>query len=271
MSTALAKILKLALLGCVIALGAVRSADAAVIVINADPKFGDVAPFDNLSWKALGVIYVPPACVADLPTSATTIPNNCFGLEMQFVKVGFYKYGDATETILDTLMVGTYLADTDPPTDGSNLLTQKLTGAKFDSEDKLVDFTTSLSMAKATENTQNSQDVVDFEYLNDYLFSLEFSFDTARLVAFGSGITACEAARTEEDRRGNSPDPCYSQFLAAESTYEPTFRIGALVETLDPNALEFSVAPRNVPEPGSLTLVGLALCAAALGLRRSRG
>ncbi|MBK6472805.1 MAG: hypothetical protein IPF94_19410 [Betaproteobacteria bacterium] len=61
MNTSLAKTLKVALLGCAVALGAVRTADAAYVVINADPQYG--AQFPDLSWRAIGALYVPNVCL----------------------------------------------------------------------------------------------------------------------------------------------------------------------------------------------------------------
>ena len=68
MNTTLAKTLKVALLSCVVALGVARTADAAYVVINADPVYGKLLP--GVSWRAVGSLYVndstPTSC---LPTA----------------------------------------------------------------------------------------------------------------------------------------------------------------------------------------------------------
>lgn len=238
MSSSLAKTLKLALLGCVIALGAARTADAAYVVINADPAYGPALP--NLGWRASGAIYVPDACLQSGPTGGNA-PNvfpfngNCATIQMQDVKVFFYDLG-APQVTIETLSIGTYQADPPPP-DGALDITQKLRDVDFDSNGDITDFKSSLSFQ-----------VQAFHPLaggpGSY-FSLEFSRYSSRLVNY----RLVEGAYVQQSSSQVTPGVTLSEYIA-DSVYLGT-----------------------VPEPGSMALT-LAALAAAFGVgglaRRSR-
>lgn len=230
----LAKTLKLALLGCVIALGAARPADAAYVVINADPAYGP--DFPGLGWRATGAIYVPDACLQSGPPGGSNAPiiipvnGDCSTIRMQDVKVFFYNTS-APLAMIETLNIGTYYPDPPPP-DGANAVTQTLRDITFDSNDDVIDFRTSLSFQVQAFNALAGGG-------NSY-FSLEFSRYTSRLVSY-----------TLVDGR-------YVQ--QSESTTTPTVTLGSYIAD--------NVYLGTVPEPGSMAL-SMAALAAAMAARRA--
>lgn len=234
MSTRLAKTLKLALLGFAVAFGAVRTADAAYVVINADPVYGPAFP--NLGWRATGAIYVPDACLASGPPGGANAPiiipvgGDCADIRMQDVKVFFYDTS-APLTTIETLNIGTYLGDAPPPADANDNV-QVLRDITFDVNDEVVDFSTSLSLQVQAFATLAGGG-------NSY-FALEFSRYSSRLVSY------------------RLVDGLYEQQSVSQAT--PTV-------TLSPYIAD-RVYLGTVPEPGSMAL-SLAALGAAMAARRA--
>ncbi|MDP2005166.1 MAG: PEP-CTERM sorting domain-containing protein [Rubrivivax sp.] len=259
MSTSLAKTLKVALLGCVIALGAVRTADAAFVVINADPVYGPEYP--GLGWRATGALYIPDGCAISAglvsyftwtpftvtiagDTSPVDIPlvsTLCAGARLDDATLYFYNTADPL-TMVEAISLGDYSPDT-PPVANPDDLSQNL--IDFSMEDgQVVDFHTSLSVPR------RATDFLAGGGAN--CFSLEFSSDTARLVSFAYENGVCGTTPLNES--SNAATVSIDNFVL-DSNYTPA----PLLPTV-----------ATVPEPTSLALVLLALGAAGVGARRAR-
>jgi len=266
MNLRLAKFLNVALLSCVAVLGLGRPAEAAYVVINADPVYG--AQFPGLSWRAVGALYIPDLCLAGL-TALNTPPGVainpltvnlgqitpiCGQSRIQDVKLQFY--ASSTNTVVDTLAIGTYAADVFPANFNSDLLIQELIG--FTLRDGELDaFRTTLSTSvRATAALAGS---------GDKCFSLEFSSASARVESLNYDPVKNECGTSINPRPDE--DAKNPLTLATVSWNRSEFITGQVTR-----APEFSPLPNiaTVPEPGSLALVLLALGAAGAGLRRGR-
>ena len=254
-----AKILNVALLSCVAALGLSRTADAAYVVVKADPAFGP--EFPSLGWRATGALYIPDACKDGVIALGYSYPVNlawagglasifsgtpfgdvagqCAMSRMDDVELEFYDL--STGGTVETIDIGTYTPNDDflqPP----NALEQELIDFTID-EGKLVRFHTTLSIpVLATHPLAGG---------GENYFALEFSKPGARLVAFDGADW-----------------PFQYRDRIAVSSQRATFRIGEFLTDAEYAQL------RAIPEPASLALALTALAAAVgighTGRRRSR-
>jgi len=242
------KSLNIALLACAATLSAAGPAEAAYVVIKADPTYGPAYP--GLGWRASGALYVPDSCLAAVGSSTTTLAmasdSLCAGAQIENVKIHFYNTGDPATTI-EILNVGIYAEDTGAPGNVTDV-SQELLDLSFNGG-LLTGLHTSLSLPVLSNDLLAGHGA-------DW-FSLEFSSPGSHLVSFANGTGTPNA-------------------FQSESQFEPVYTIGdwiadtAYVATPD----EAVVPTRAVPEPGSLGLVlGAVLLAGLAGLasRRRRG
>ncbi len=269
MTSSLAKTLKLVLLSSVVALGVARNADAAYVVINADPAYG--SQFPGLSWRAVGALYIPDLCLG-IVTALNTPPGIainpftvnlgqawplCSLAQIQDVKLQFYN--TASGAVVDTLNIGTYKADLPPANFNHDLTIQELIGFTF-KNGALDGFSTTLStpMLSAAASAYSATPGA-----GSRCFALELSSATARVESFNTtGAGTCGAI-----------DPRPAGELSAGSPYLPSVTWGRSAFIDDPlyRAPGFTPLQVNgVPEPTSLALVMLALGAAVAGRRARR-
>ncbi len=245
----LTKRVNVALLCAAAALGVVGQGHAAYVVINADPAFttDPASPLVNLGWRASGALYIPDECKDAAIAFNQALPgvpvvlgplgiftSLCAASKFENVKLFFYDTRDPAKSTLETLSINYYFADTGFPA-SRNSVTQELIDFSF-LDGELSGFHTSLSFPKLAN--------VDVAGGGAYRFSLEFSSDTARLVAFGA----------------TGPTNYWNR--VAESSVRPAVDIGPLLTDEQYAALQ-------IPEPGSMALALLAL-GAATALRRRR-
>lgn len=237
--------LKRLMLAAAWAIGLASPAQAAYVVIKADPTYGPAYP--GLGWRATGALYVPDACLTASGSGSTTLTmatdSVCAGAQIENVKIHFYNVANPSTTI-EILNVGTYVEDAGTMA-SENDLTQELISLSFE-DGQLSGLRTSLSTP-----------VLSYDMLagnGTDLFSLNFSSVGARLVSFDN------ADATSDD-------------IVSASQYKPTYTIGAWIADSDyvPLADEAVVPTRVVPEPGSVALVLAAIVMAAAGSRRRRG
>lgn len=216
-------------------IGLAGAAQAAFVVVNADPPYGAAHP--NLGWRASGALYVPDACVSFIGASAISfglqaLPDaSCAGIQLQDVTLRLYDTANPLVT-LETLNIGTYLPDSGPLGVATDV-TQELLAVGF-AGGQLTDFSTSLSLPLLASHPVAGG--------GSSRFSLEFSAVGARLVDLGLAGSA------------------YADRLS-ESAFAPEITISGFIADAD--------YLRQVPEPGSLVLA-LGGLAAAFAARRAR-
>ena len=228
----------------------VQPAEAAYVVIRADPAYGP--EFAGLGWRATGALYIPDACLAvaalgsyfvnPLTVPLADISPVCGNSRLQDVKLQFYNLADE-DTTVETLDIGVYAADTGTPSDADDLA-QELIDYSF-SRGALVGFNTTLS------TPQRATDLLAGAGRN--CFSLDFSSDTARLVAFDYVNGICSSTPS-----GESSNPATIEW--AQRGFIPN---ASYVRAADP-----VVVPTAVPEPATLALTLAALAAAGAARRR---
>jgi len=259
LSSSLAKTLKLALLSSVVALGVARNADAAYVVINADPVYG--TQFPGLGWRATGALYIPDGCtlaagISSLfwspftvtiagDTSPVDIPlvsALCAGARIQDTTLYFYNTA-APLTMVEAIGIGTYAPDTAPVASAN------------DQSQNLIDFSMATGQVVGFHSTLSAP-----KHATDLLagggancFSLEFSSDTARLVSYNYVNGACSTTPIAGGQSQNAAQVTIGSFISNAAYRAPV--VLPVVAT--------------VPEPTSLALALLALGAAAT--RRRRG
>lgn len=264
MSFSLAKTLKLVLLSSVMALGAARDADAAFVVINADPVYG--AQFPSLSWRAVGALYIPNGCltvgqiansfVNPLTVNFGEIDPFCGSSRIQDVQLQFYE--TSTNTVIETLGIPNYTADNGAPNFDRDLLIGELISVTL-RDGQLDGFSTTLSTP------------VHFTQVGggNYCFALEFSSATARVESLNYDATSGQCADAVNPR---PPEDATNLATRAVVTWDGSFTGGTVNQA--PTFTPLPVIVRNVPEPTSLALA-LAALAASLAAgsfaRRSRG
>lgn len=230
MNSRVGKALRALVAASAAAIGLVGAAQAAFVVVNADPPYG--AAYPNLGWRAAGALYVPDACVSFIGASNTTlnllaVPNPvCAGIRLQDVTVSLYDIANPVLT-LETLNVGTYLADSGAASFADEV-SQELIDISF-AGGQVVGFSSSLSLP-ALANALLAGG-------GNNRFSLEFSSFGARLVDLGA------AGTTYADR-------------LSESAFAPEITIGRFIDD--------EVYLRQLPEPGSFVLALAALAAALM-------
>jgi hypothetical protein len=227
-------------------------AQAAYVVINADPIYG--SEFPGLGWRASGTLFVPDTCIGvigalsyafdPLNVSLATIDPLCRSSRIQDVTLQFYNL-ETPLTNVEVLSVGTYLADS-RPADRPTELTQRLLSFRF-SSGELDGFRTSYSEPiRATDRLVGG---------GDHCFSLQFDSagSSLRRYDWDSVGGRCGTVQTGG-----------SEILAAmDWERRPTaWSATAPVVPVAP------VVPTPVPAPATLTLAGLALVAAAASARR---
>lgn len=228
-------------------LGMAAGAQAAYVVVIADPDYGP--DFPGLGWRASAGLYVPDACLtsyvgldATLVQLATT---PCTGTgptdrpELQDVTVYFYASGSPASPI-ETLVMGTYLADAPAAVADPDGRTQELIDFTVDG-DNCAGTCTSLFEAEIT-SLKTSRSLI-FSATNALLgaerfFSLHFDDNIAQLIQYDQPFPT-EVGRSAPAR----------------------LSFGSVTSDDDYRRL------RRLPEPGSFGLAAVAL-AAGLALRR---
>lgn len=270
MTHRLAQPLKLALLGGVAVLGLARTADAAVIVINADPVYGAQLP--GLSWRAVGALYIPDACLAiaqfvntfppgwlpALPVNPLTVNFGeidpvCGTSKIQGVQLQFYESN--TNTVVDTLNIADYTADNGDANSNHDLLIGELISFTLQNG-QLAGFGTTLSAPVHAPLVGSG----------DHCFALEFSSATARVESLNYNAASGQCGTSINPR---PPADALNPLTRATVSWNPGgFTPGPVTQA--PGFSPLPVVVQNVPEPTSLALALLALGAAGAGLRGSR-
>ena len=238
--------LKRAFLVACAAIGMAGGAHAAYVEIIADPDYGP--DFPGLGWRASAALYVPDACLASYVGLGSTLvqlaTTPCTGAgptdrpELQDVVVYFYASGSPA-TPIETIGLGTYLADAPAAIADPDLRTQELIDVTVDG-DNCSGVCSSLFEVEVTAlNTSRS---LIFSGTNVLLgaerfFSLHFKNDIAQLIQYDQPFPA-EVGRSST----------------------ATLHFGSVISDDD-------YRRRRLPEPGSLSLVLVSL-AAALALRQ---
>jgi hypothetical protein len=248
-----AKILNIALLSCVAALGLGRPAEAAYVVVNADPAFGPALP--KLGWRATGALFVPDACAIGAAVASGAVGSP---YKVTLSSVPWYFFGTCAGAMLQDVKL--YFYNTDDPGTNIELLKFDEFGANSDpggTERELVDFTFNTVLSPVNTSVVAFHTTLsDPEPASDWLagngrysFALEFSSDNARLVAYGPNGEVIESPNrarvTISPLRGLLPgEPEY--VVTADEPVSPT---------------------QVVPEPGTWSLILMAL-ALSFGLGR---
>ena len=261
----LARLCKVALLAGLSVLGAARTADAAYVVIGADPVYG--AQFPDLSWRAVGALYIPDQCLSVLTALNTPLGIGinpltanlgqiwplCSLAKIQDVKLQFY--ATSTGSIVDTLSIGTYEADTPPANFDRDLTIQELIGFTF-VNGKLDAFSTTLSYPMFSAAA--SSFLGPGETRDGRCFGLELSSATARVESFNYNAVTGDCSATINIRPGIDPtNPDTKAKVTISTAY-----------ISDPLYAPPGFMTLQVPEPASLALSGLALLALAAVHRR---
>lgn len=246
-----AKTANVALVAGVAALAAVAPADAAFVVIVADPVYGP--EFPNLGWRAEGLMFVPDACRNAVSQQTVTLfmaqDAVCAGAQLQDVKLHFYDVRDPGRATLETLNIGTYTEDSGSMAYGFDV-TQELIDISF-SNDQVVAFHSSLSFPLLANHALAGG--------GNNRFSLEFSAENPPV------ILSAQASQTNQGplnvvRLGSRLVDFGPSGTVVRSDSSPAVvTIGSFVQA--------------VPEPGSFALTLAALAAAlmaGLASRRSR-
>lgn len=247
MNNRITRALQRALLVAFAALVTVGAAQAAYVEIIADPDYGP--EFPGLGWRASAGLYVPDACLSgyvgvgstlvQMATTACTGTGPTDRPELQDVTVYFYASGFPA-TPIETIVLGTYLADAPVGVADPDSQTQELIDFTVDG-DNCPGTCTSLFETQITAlNTSRS---IIFSGTNPLLgterfFSLHFDDDVAQLVRYDF------------------------QFLIEVGRSAPAhLTFGSVISDTDYRRLH------RAPEPGSLVLV-LAALASGFALRR---
>ena len=190
----LAKILNLALLSCVAALGLGRPAEAAYVVVNADPAFGPRVPQSGLAGKWCAVHHARKVGLVSFAAVGCPIPvypafraspvlplGQCACPASQDVELYFYNRSDDGQT--------------DRRDDRHRHLTRRRFWSrerrKATSIQELVDFAIDGSQlvgfhTSSAHTTLPALRAGSLAGSGEYDFALEFSSDDAHLVAHGS-------------------------------------------------------------------------------------
>ncbi len=238
------KPLKTAMLATVAACLLAQTASAAVYVIRKDPAYGSAFP--DLGWRASAELFVSDTCLSSVGLGLVTVtlgsglvPTGCGASQINNTQLEFYNVANIPTT-LETVAVGSYVADSLPAGSGMDLSQELLTLTFLGGE--VLDFETSYSDPALVNPA-------DGGYGNiaggaNTFFALNLSLN---VVGAGDGKDGGLRSFTKDGL-------AYFEISGGASTVQST-------DTLI----------RRVPEPGTLALALAALAGAfSLGRRRSR-
>lgn len=251
MNHRITRLFRRALLLALAAAASIGAAQAAYVEIIADPDYGP--EFPGLGWRASAGLYVPDACLSgyvglgstlvQMATTACTGTGPTDRPQLEDVTVYFYASG-APATPIETLVLGTYLADAPVGVADPDSQTQELIDFTVDG-DNCPGTCTSLFEAQITSLHSSRSAIFSGTnplLLTERFFTLHFNDDIAQLVRYDF------------------------QFLVEVSRSAPArLTFGSVMSDSDYRRLH------RVPEPGSFALVLAALVPGlALRFRRSR-
>jgi hypothetical protein len=268
--------IKLAASSLVLALAAAfgtapDSAQAAYIVVVADPPFG--AAYPNQGWTAQGALYIPDACYTEVQTTYSVglfnlalgdnSTRNCAGLDsgVQLQDVQVSLYNGTPTNVFDTLSLAPYEAESfDEAYYGHTTLARLIDIDFFDGV--VVGFHTTLSQPTPTHVPLGN----DLSSSLQLQFSKDYEPVTER--ALGAAPSAFDPANCSNTIAGNGAILCVTGTTAGGPVVS-----GSVADpvSIGPTLTDAQYQALRAPEPGTLGLGVTALAAAWAVRRRRRG